>query len=70
MAGAPSSTKQKFLKEVELQDISVSLQTYAAESIQVVWTMQVQIKHGGYAGELKLYGTAQRQLDTHTHAAA
>ena len=32
--------------------------------------MQVQVNHGGYLGELKLYGTAQRKLDTRTHAAA
>ena len=38
--------------------------------MQVVWTMQVQVRHGGYAGELKLYGTAQRQLDTRMHATA
>ena len=30
----------------------------------------MQVKHGGYAGELKLYGTAQRQLDTRIHFAA
>ena len=48
-------TKQKFFKEVELQDTSVSLHTYTAESIQVVGTMQVQVKYGDYTGEQKLF---------------
>ena len=49
-------TKQKFFKEVELQDTSVSLHTYTAESIQVVGTMQVHVvKYGDYTGEQKLF---------------
>ena len=48
-------TKQKLFKEVEVQDTSVSLHTYTAESIQVVGTMQVHVKYGDYAGEQKLF---------------
>ena len=47
-------TKQKFFKEVKLQDTSVSLHTYTSDSIHVVETMQVQVKYGDYAGEHKL----------------
>ena len=38
--------------------------------LQSPYKLFEQIKHGGYAGELKLYGTAQRQFDTRMHAAA
>ena len=41
-------TKQKFFKEVKLQDTLVSLHTYTSESIHVVGTMQVQVKYGDY----------------------
>ena len=48
-------TKQKFLKDVQIQETTVSLHTYTSQSIQVVGTMQVQVRYGDHVGEHKLF---------------
>ena len=48
-------TKQKFFKAVKLKETSVSLRTYTSETMQVVGTIQVQVKYGNYAGEHELF---------------
>jgi len=48
-------TKQKFFNTVQLEDTSVSLHTYTSESMQVLGTMEVQVKYGQYAGNHKLF---------------
>ena len=47
--------KHKFLQDVEIQETTVSLHTYTSESIQVVGTMQVQVRYGDHVGEHKLF---------------
>ena len=48
-------TKRKFLKDVQIQETTVSLHTYTSQSIQVVGTMQVQVRYGDHVGEHKLF---------------
>ena len=48
-------TKQKFLKDVQIQETTVSLYIYTSQSIQVVGTMQVLVKYGDHMGKCKLF---------------
>ena len=54
-------TKQKFFKEVKVQNTSVSLHTYTVECTQVVGTVQLHVKYGDYAGEQKLFVVHKRR---------
>jgi len=40
---------------VQLENTSVSLHTYTSESMQVLGTMEVQVKYGQYAENHKLF---------------
>ena len=48
-------TKQKFFKDVQIQETTVSLHTYTSQSIQVVGTLQVQVRYGDHVGKHKLF---------------
>ena len=49
------STQQELFPDAHLEQASVKLQTYTAESLTVLGTMEVQIKYGNYVGKHVLY---------------
>ena len=48
-------TTQELFPDAHLEQSSVKLQTYTAESLEVLGTMEVQVKYGNYVGNHVLY---------------
>ena len=49
------TTQQELFPDAHLEQSSVKLQTYTAESLEVLGTMEVQVKYGNYVGNQVLY---------------
>lgn len=49
------TTRQELFPDAHLEQSSVKLQTYTAESLAVLGTMEVQVKYANYVGKHVLY---------------
>ena len=59
------ATQKKLFPNAKLSKSTVKLQTYTAESLQVLGTLEVQVRYGSYVGKHNLYvvkGTGQSCL--------